>query len=153
LQPLQHPFALGAEKVDWHPGKEAVPDIEALRDAVEGESDERLVGRFRLSRMLHGSLQQLVPESASLPGGVDEQLGEEPDVVAYPAPGGAEHLAIFLRHPQAVRVILEGKELEAGRACSRHRAKTMPHGEIVDAGDHQRVGFYQIARSGGSVNE
>jgi hypothetical protein len=38
-------FARGAKKINWHLGKEAVPDVEALRDTVEGESDECLMRR------------------------------------------------------------------------------------------------------------
>src|SRR5580704_14220998 len=40
-----HPFARGAKKINRHLRKQAVPDIEALRDTVERESNQRLVGR------------------------------------------------------------------------------------------------------------
>jgi hypothetical protein len=40
-----HPFARGAKKISRHLGKQAVPDVEALRDTVERESNQRLVGR------------------------------------------------------------------------------------------------------------
>ena len=41
----QYAFARGAEKIDRNFGEQAVLDIQALRDTVEGESDQRLVDR------------------------------------------------------------------------------------------------------------
>ncbi len=48
----RHLFARSAEKIYWHLGKEAVPDVEALRDTVEGESNQCLMRRSRFPGML-----------------------------------------------------------------------------------------------------
>jgi hypothetical protein len=38
-----HLFPRGVEEINWHLGEEAVPDVEALRDTVEGESNQCLM--------------------------------------------------------------------------------------------------------------
>ena len=74
-------------------------DVEALRHTVEGESDQRLVSRSRFPGMLQGSFQQFIPDATTLLGGIDEELGEKPDIAAHPTPGKTEDFASILRHP------------------------------------------------------
>src|SRR5262249_10587585 len=92
-------------------------------------------------------------DAMALSGGIDEQLGEEPNVAANPTPGKADNLPAILCDPKAIRVVLEGKQLKAGRAYRRHWAEAMPNGKIVDAGDHQRIGRGQVLRSSWSANK
>jgi len=58
--------------------------------------------------MIEGSLQKLIADAAALLTRRNEELREEPQIVADPAPGEAQDFAGIFRYPEARGIILEG---------------------------------------------
>ncbi len=65
-QTRHHGLARRAEHVDRQTREEPVPDIEALRHAIEREGDERLVRGARRVGMRQRALEQFAADALSL---------------------------------------------------------------------------------------
>src|SRR5262245_35652050 len=78
------------KEIEGNPWKQSVPDVEPLRHPVEGEGDERPVGRSSSLCLVQRSLQKLIAKSTTLLAGRDEKLCKKPEVVANPAEGKAD---------------------------------------------------------------
>ncbi|KSV62954.1 hypothetical protein N182_12405 [Sinorhizobium sp. GL2] len=83
--------------------------------------------------MFQSSFQQRISDAPALLSGIDEQLGEKPEIPASPTPGASDDAPALFGHPEAVRIVPKAKKLKIGRACRRHRAEAVPNGKIVDA--------------------
>src|SRR5215475_13428675 len=127
-----HQICSRLEEVDRKPWVEAMPDVQPLRDRIEGKGDQSPVERARLARVLEGSLQQRIADSSSLMLGSNKQLRQKPEAAANPAEREACNFSTDLRHPQAVRIILERERLKFRWSQARHRSEAVTDGEIVD---------------------
>ena len=84
-----------------------MPHVQALRDRVEPEGDERLDRGVCLPGVRECPLEQRGADAATLSIRRHEQLGEKPHVTAGPAEGEAHDLASVFRDPEAIGVVLE----------------------------------------------
>jgi len=120
LQTTRQEVARDTKIVDGKSWEQSVPDVETLRCPVEANGDEGFGGRSGFPCMLECAFQELIADTASLMTRADEQLRQKPQLAADPAECEAKHFTLILSHPQPIRVIPQGEQLELSGTKGRH---------------------------------
>ena len=100
--------------------------------------------------MLEGARQKRTANSVALAGGTYEQLRQEPEITCNPAEGEADDFPIDLGHPEAIRIVLQRKQLKIRGPDACNLAKAVTFREIVDAAHDQLLGSLQFLSTRGT---
>jgi hypothetical protein len=141
------PRARDAHQVQRKTRQETVLDVEALRYCIERECNQRAVSCANGIGVLQRMRKQSPANAAALQSRLYEELGQEPEVLVGPGEAQAHEAAVVLPDPQPSGVLGQREALQPWRARLGDGAEAVRLGELVDAADHQRIGFYEISGS------
>src|SRR4029078_13667416 len=99
------------------------------------------------------ALQKLLADAAPLLTGRYEQLRQEPQVATNPAEGEAQDLICPFRHPQAIRIVAQGKLRENRRTYRGHWPQAVTFAQVIQAVNDKLAGLLQILSVRCSVDD